>query len=602
MGPQIIEEKNLELKISRDTEKEGHYKVVTSDGSQLVSSGIVSFSGNLPSINLNPDLNLQLYNIFSDMSVPAASAIPGISYSDLFSKALNISESKIDIAVQELLNMDWSQSVLSEFEDHKTTIFNVFDENGSLIDFEYIPATGTDGQLVRRKFNSDGDLEEMFYEATLLGPHPYNLIIDLAKPETYSEDKFYFGNRIETKITPLADILRRASDDHIGIYGEIEFDKYSGNYSYKIDKTALDSIFLSDETQEVTETYKWLKTEDFLISSGFGGLNYSPKTLITNDGQEYVLWLIDTSHISQNASPFKITGITDKFVKGQKVKVASDPLDIIIIENGLIVTGTPMAGDEVQITLNGMNFSVDVKNYGVPETVEDVTIRIQDELDISGMRVVEDTSIKGGLLISKIDDPDFLTAISVEVLHSHSGSSEQTDTYIAIDNLDISNYPNMSDLEVISNKSNWVQLNEHTQLMIASKNAATGEWSQAVLGTKLGEAVTSFAVEKIDGDNAFITWNKTNDNGTSQIMASTIDLTLSLEKLALDFEKNEFLVSENAETNLSNPNLLASDDGKMLISWLGNSQEEPSQEELFYTEFALNTYLEDLLPLEGVII
>ena len=218
------------------------------------------------------------------------------------------------------------------------------------------------------------------------------------------------------------------------------------------------------------------------------------------------------------------------------------------------------------------------------------------------MRVVEDTSIKGGLLISKIDDPDFLTAISVEVLHSHSGSSEQTDTYIAIDNLDISNYPNMSDLEVISNKSNWVQLNEHTQLMIASKNAATGEWSQAVLGTKLGEAVTSFAVEKIDGDNAFITWNKTNDNGTSQIMASTIDLTLSLEKLALDFEKNEFLVSENAETNLSNPNLLASDDGKMLISWLGNSQEEPSQEELFYTEFALNTYLEDLLPLEGVII
>ena len=605
LGPQIIEEKNLELKISRDTEKEGHYKVVTSDGSQLVSSGIVSFSGNLPSINLNPDLNLQLYNIFSDMSVPAASAIPGISYSDLFSKALNISESKIDIAVQELLNMDWSQSVLSEFEDHKTTIFNVFDENGSLIDFEYIPATGTDGQLVRRKFNSDGDLEEMFYEATLLGPHPYNLIIDLAKPETYSEDKFYFGNRIETKITPLTDILRRASDDHIGIYGEIEFDKYSGNYSYKIDKTALDSIFLSDETQEVTETYKWLKTEDFLISSGFGGLNYSPKTLITNDGQEYVLWLIDTSHISQNASPFQITSVTNQFVKGQKVKLASDPLDIEIIENGLIVTGTPMAGDEVQITLNGMNFSVDVKNYGIPETVEDVTIRIQEELedlDISDLRVVEDTSIQGKLLISKTGDPDFVDTISVEVLHSHSGSSDQTDTYIAIDDLDMSNYPNMSDSEIISNKSNWVQLSEHSQLMIAYKDAATGEWSQAVLGTKLGEAVTSFAVEKIDDDNAFIAWNKTNDDGTAQIMVSTVDLSLNLEELALDFEKNEFLVSENAETNLSNPNLLASDDGKMLISWLGNSQEEPSQEELFYTEFALNTYLEDLLPLEGVII
>jgi hypothetical protein len=80
------------------------------------------------------------------------------------------------------------------------------------------------------------------------------------------------------------------------------------------------------------------------------------------------------------------------------------------------------------------------------------------------------------------------------------------------------------------------------------------------------------------------------------------DLTLSLEKLALDFEKNEFLVSENAETNLSNPNLLASDDGKMLVSWLGNSQDEPSQEELFYTEFSLDAYLEDVLPLEGVII
>ena len=295
--------------------------------------------------------------------------------------------------------MDWTDSLLSELEEHKSAISNAFDENGSLISFEYIPVDGINDQLVRRKLSSDGNLEERFYEATLLDSNPYSSIINLAKPETYSEDKFYFGNRTETKITPLADILQMASDDHVGKYGQIEYDKYSGNYLYKIDTAALNSIFLSDETQEVTETYKWLKTEDFLISSGFGGLNYSPKTLITNDGQEYVLWLIDTSHISQNASPFQITGITDKFVKGQKVKVASDPLDIEIIENGLIVTGTPMAGDEVQITLNGMNFSVDVKNYGIPETVEDVTIRIQeelDDLDISGLRVVEDTSIQGG--------------------------------------------------------------------------------------------------------------------------------------------------------------------------------------------------------------
>jgi hypothetical protein len=271
-----------------------------------------------------------------------------------------------------------------------------------------------------------------------------------------------------------------------------------------------------------------------------------------------------------------------------------------------------MAGDEVQITLEDTNILVEVKNYGIPLTLEDITTRIQEELEnlnISDLSVVEDTSIQGGLLISKIDEPNYLDNITVEIFHSHSGSSDQTDTYIAIDDLDKSDYPNMSDFEIISNKSSWLELSEHSQLMISSKDPQTGDWSQALLGTNLGEAVTSFAVEKIAGDNAFITWNKTNDNGTSQIMASTIDLTLSLEdltlsleKLALDFAKNEFLVSENAETNLSNPNLLASDDGKILVSWLGNSQDEPSQEELFYTEFALDAYLEDVLPLEGVII
>ena len=821
LGPQIIEEENLEFIISKDPEREGQYKVVNSDGSQLVSSGFVSFSGSLPSINLNPNRDLSLYTLFSDMSLPAESAIPGVSYSDVFSEALNISESEIDIAAKELLSLDWTDGLLSELQEHKSAISKAFDENGSLISFEYIPVDGINDQLIRRKLSSDGNLEETFYEATLLDSNPYSSIINLQKPETYSEDKFYFGNRTETKITPLADILQMASDDHVGKYGEIEYDKYSGNYLYKIDTAALNSIFSSSTTisgnlsseidsdyfsiqisepgivsvgfdptinssstyyytlsfldeagavlatsntgkqtsiiaeisepgeyfvsieayngfqgtnfddgdyelkvgiptedntkeesegndsiqtatkfvaselKEVTETYKWLKSGDFIISSGFGGLNYCPKTLITDDGREYVLWLIDTSHISKSASPFRkeplevevrpseiiLTGspsgyfeltlediesfgemifggnfsnietlgkqiedridamqidgltvksgltsqgevsvtvdsqadffakttasVTNQFVKGQKVKVASDPLDIEIIQDGLVITGTPMAGDEVQITLEDTNILVEVKNYGIPLTLEDITTRIQEELDnlnISDLSVVEDTSIQGGLLISKIDEPNYLDNITVEIFHSHSGSSDQTDTYIAIDDLDKSDYPNMSDFEIISNKSSWLELSEHSQLMISSKDPQTGDWSQALLGTNLGEAVTSFTVEKIAGDNAFITWNKTNDNGTSQIMASTIDLTLSLEKLALDFEKNEFLVSENAETNLSNPNLLASDDDKILVSWLGNSQDEPSQEELFYTEFALDAYLEDVLPLEGVII
>ncbi len=114
----------------------------------------------------------------------------------------------------------------------------------------------------------------------------------------------------------------------------------------------------------------------------------------------------------------------------------------------------------------------------------------------------------------------------------------------------------------------WIENIDETQLMISAHDA-NGQVivEPIVIDDDFGYYTQNFDAELVSDSHILLAWTKVNSNQEASISAAYFDTNADTVDLFSEFNANEFLVSDIAESGQSNPQVSASSDGDFSIVW-----------------------------------
>ena len=116
--------------------------------------------------------------------------------------------------------------------------------------------------------------------------------------------------------------------------------------------------------------------------------------------------------------------------------------------------------------------------------------------------------------------------------------------------------------------SGWIENTDEVQLMISAHDAnGIVAIDPMVIDDDFGYYTQSFDAELVSDSHILLAWTKVNANQETTINAAYFDTNAKTVDLYSEFNTNEFIVSEIAESGHSNPKVSSGSDGDFSIVW-----------------------------------
>ena len=116
--------------------------------------------------------------------------------------------------------------------------------------------------------------------------------------------------------------------------------------------------------------------------------------------------------------------------------------------------------------------------------------------------------------------------------------------------------------------SGWIENTDEVQLMISAHDAnGIVAIDPMVIDDDFGYYTQSFDATLVSDSHILIAWTKVNANQETTINAAYFDTNAKTVDLYSEFNTNEFIVSEIAESGHSNPKVSSGSDGDFSIVW-----------------------------------